>query len=155
MINSALVLAIASTDPNSPIWAEPTTNTTPTSGELTLVNFAISPKCLAPISTMQNLVFSLHLKSVNGTPISVLKFASVATHSPTDFNIECRNSLVVVLPCEPVIPITFISESWPLTNSVKVKSAWLTSATTIEGAFTGLETKANFAPDLIASSTKE
>ena len=42
-INSDLVRAIASIDPNSPLWAEPTLRTTPISGAAMAVSLAISP----------------------------------------------------------------------------------------------------------------
>ena len=77
-----------------------------------MVNLAISPICLAPISTMQNLVFSVQRNTVNGTPISVLKLPCVATVSPANERIELKYSLVVVFPCEPVMPITFNPLMW-------------------------------------------
>ena len=43
-INSDLVRAIASTDPNSPLWAEPTLSTTPILGTAMAANLAISPE---------------------------------------------------------------------------------------------------------------
>ena len=52
-INSDLVRAIASIDPNSPLWAEPTLSTTPILGTAMAANMAISPACRAPISTTQ------------------------------------------------------------------------------------------------------
>ena len=67
---------------------------------------------------------------------------------------ESKNSLVVVFPCEPVIPTTFISTKRCRTTSAKVSRAWPTSLTKIDGALTLLDTKANFAPAFIAWLTK-
>ena len=111
VINSDLVLAIAATEPNSPRCAVPTTKTTPTLGFATLVSRAISPMWRAPISKTQYLVVSLDRSKVNGTPISVLKFPSVAIVWPFRVKIEFKNSLVVVFPWEPVIPTTLSSDN--------------------------------------------
>ena len=114
----------------------------------------MSPTCLAPISTIQYLVCSSQRRIVSGTPISVLKFPSVATVLPANCRIEARNSFVVVLPCEPVIPTNFSPVNLLLTYEVRSNKACPTSSTCIDGEFTCLETNANFAPDLIAESTK-
>ena len=134
--------------------AVPTTSTTPTFGFAIFVNFAMSPECLAPISKIQNLVCSLQRKRVSGTPISVFKFPAVATVSPSSLRIEFKNSFVVVLPCEPVIPTIFNSGNFDRRWIAKSINALPVSLTNTCGSATGLLTKANLDPRLIASVTK-
>ena len=122
-------------------------------GEAIFVSNSISPVWRAPISTIQNFVSSLALRIVSGTPISVFKFACVATVFPTCVRMPAKYSLVVVLPCDPVMPITCIAGRRSRTALVNCNKAAPTSFTKITGPGTGFETRANFAPFAMASKT--
>ena len=114
----------------------------------------MSPEWRAPISTIQNVVLSSHCKIVSGAPISLLNEPAGATVLP----IICRRceskSLVVVFPCEPVIPITIKSDNSSRTCCANFPSATTTSGTTMQGSLTWRSVRLNTAPCLLASVTK-
>ena len=106
VINSDLAAAISSRLPNSPRCALPTVSTTPTCGLAISAKYEMSPTWRAPISTMQYLVDFVQRRIKSGTPSSLFKDSSGATVSPETAKMCFSKSLVVVLPCDPVIPIT-------------------------------------------------
>ena len=62
----------------------------------------MSPKWLAPCSITANSVSGSILKSVSGTPTSLLKLPEVAMVLPFSERISVVSSFTVVLPQEPV-----------------------------------------------------
>ena len=112
----------------------------------------MSPRWRAPISNIQNLVLASHCKRVIGVPSSLLKLPCGATVLPTDSKICCNKSLVVVLPCEPVIAITVISGRAPRTCAANLFRAAKTSFTTMQRFAEGTVTRASTAPCAKAAS---
>ena len=107
---SDFACAMRSAEPNSPRCATPTFSTTAMSGGTRLVRLAISPTWLAPISATRKRVPALTFNAVNGKPISLLNEPTGATVSPMADSNDAIRSLVVVLPTEPVMPITVNGE---------------------------------------------
>ena len=93
-----------------------------------------------------------HCKRVIGVPSSLLKLPCGATVLPTDSKICCNKSLVVVLPCEPVIAITVKSGKASRTCEANLFSAANTSFTTMQRFAEGSVTSANTAPLANAAS---
>ena len=62
-----------------------------------------------PISNTRNRVRVEHDSTVRGSPTSELKDPRGDTVSPCGANMAASRSFVVVLPLEPVIPMTSVS----------------------------------------------
>ena len=83
---------------------------TPTSGSATRASSRIWPAPRIAISTTATSVPGSISSRVSGTPISLLRFAAVATVRATGRSSAARMSLVDVLPALPVIATTLTPE---------------------------------------------
>src|SRR5574344_1986736 len=100
--SSLFSCAMLSCVPKNSRWAVPTETTSPTSGSAMSQSAAISPGWFVPISRTRNSASSGQFKIVIGSPMGWLKFPAV----PEQSRKVLRNSLVVVLPADPVTPMT-------------------------------------------------
>ena len=90
---------------------------------------AISPKPRMPISSTSASVSSGEFKMVTGSPVSLLKLFSFADVRSPALNAARARSLVLVLPTDPVIPITCaVSRCRP--HAARLSNAAAVSATT-------------------------
>ena len=80
--------------------------TTPMSGSATRASSRICPAPRMAISTTATSVERSISSRVSGTPISLFRFAAVATVRDTGRSSALRMSLVEVLPALPVMPTT-------------------------------------------------
>ena len=106
---SVLALRIPSLVPRFSRWQSPILVITHMSGCAILDNLSISPKSLIPISRTATSSSSVSLKTVSGSPISLLKLPSVFNTLYFSDKTELIVSLVLVLPTLPVIPTTLTS----------------------------------------------
>ena len=104
--SSLLARATPSRSPKYSTWAMATLVTMPTSGRPTWARRATCPTPRAPISRTTHWASSGALRSVSGTPSSLLKDRSLADTPKVETRHWRRRSFVVVLPTEPVMPIT-------------------------------------------------
>ncbi len=90
----------------------------------------------APISSTRNLVSSVALRAVSGSPISLLSEPGVHTVGALCWSTWAMRSLVLVLPAEPVRATT-VAPSRRTTWRARAPRAACTSSTTIAGTPTG------------------
>ncbi len=98
------------TPPKLPAWAVPTMSTTPMSGRTMSQRYAMLPTWSAPISTTRKRVSGSARNTVSGTPTSPLYDPTGATVGPWVASRAASRSFVVVLPAEPVMPMTVVGE---------------------------------------------
>ena len=104
--SSALARAMFSRLPRSSMWLSPTFVTTPQWGRTNEHSCAIWPAPRMPISTTTASVSGSAAKSVLGTPSSLFWLPFVATTVCAAASTSRTRFFVVVLPVEPVMPIT-------------------------------------------------
>ena len=106
MTSSLFARATPSMPPTRSVCADATLVTTPMLGRATVHSRAISPKPRMPISSTRASTSSGAFKMVTGRPWSLLKDRSFAATRKLDPSAAAIKSLVLVLPTEPVMPIT-------------------------------------------------
>ena len=154
--SSALARATSSMVPNVSVCTAATAVTTPMVGLATAHSSAMCPDPRAPISTTTTSVSSGALTSVRGTPSSLLNERSLAVVCSAPPRAPAQRSLTVVLPTEPVTPMT---SSGRRTRAARPRSAsalpvsrtWTIAA---PGHATGRSTSTAVAPPATASSMK-
>ena len=87
----------------------------------------MSPKWLAPCSITANSVSGSILKSVSGTPTSLLKLPEVAMVLPFSERISVVSSFTVVLPQEPVRETILALDCWRTSCPHRPKSRRVSS----------------------------
>src|SRR5699024_5320874 len=99
--SSPLAVAIASTPPNSPRWAEPTLSTRETSGRAIAVSWAMWPIPRAPISSTRKRVPAVTRSTVSGRPSSLVRLPAGATVGPAAARSAPSRSLLPAWPASP------------------------------------------------------
>ena len=95
---------------------------------------------------MQYLVSASHSSNVIGAPSSLLKEAFVETHAARLESMDANKSFVVVLPLDPVIPMTVRLGNCFRTYAARDLTAVSTSETTTPFPFTSRVVKRPVAP---------
>ncbi len=135
-MSSALAAATSSMVPTSSRCTGAMLVITPTSGSATRASSRICPTPRIAISTTATSVERSTSSSVSGTPISLLRLASVATVRATGLRSALRMSLVDVLPALPVMPTT-LTPAPRRTVVARSCSALRPSSTTMRAAEAG------------------
>jgi hypothetical protein len=125
---------MASREPNSPTWALPTLSTMPMWGRAMPVRYSMCPTPRAPISTTRKRVSGVTRQTVSGTPTSLLSEPTGATVGAADARTLASRSLVLVLPEEPVMPMTVSSPCAAMTPRARAAKPSCTSSTTTQGS---------------------
>ena len=132
--SSPLARAIASTEPNSPRWAEPTLSTTPIRGGTAAASAAMWPVPRAENSSTRWRVSASARRAVQGRPSSLLNDSGGATVGPSGASTAASRSFVEVLPELPVTPTTVSPDSSPTTCPARRASAASTAAPAPSGS---------------------
>ena len=99
---SPFACAIASREPNSPMWAVPTLSTAATCGGAIRAQLGDVADAAGAHLEGEEAGSGVARSTVSGTPISLLRLPSVQTVSPAPASTWARKSLVPVFPCDPV-----------------------------------------------------